>query len=1842
MLRRTSRRRSSLPEKTTEALPGTKEPDLHFMISCFPFKEDTEMDLNYSQGLRSCHRYKAKLKSKAQKRSKEFWMRNKNQFEGVNMPDLSYRSLVLDTKGRDSPTKIKKAKKLKSKMSRFKKLRTYIPKDRPEISPSDLLKTDKNILLVGKPGIGKTALSHEMLKLWAERDSSELDYMFYFDMRETSLVRDGMSLEELLFSTYSEPDEDKEEVLQDIKKYSDNVTVVFDGITDLSSAVVQRIVKKDLLPNAKVIITCRPDDESLFSGDFDRVEVKGFSEQTIKKYFSAMPGMEQKVSSNLELLTLCHVPMYALMVAVCFLSETPEDSPQPCSLTEIYINIVRFCLQTSSNKKTKNLNALIKEKRADLLTLAEAAFHATEEKTVSLTDLHCEGSCVLSFLKPLVIKVAPTETTTTYAFLHYTMQEFFAAMWLLMNPDKIREVFQQCLTEKRRHMKHMLPFMCRLLTKKSPSLMEHLIPAQGLKNTSNWFFKEMISTLPVQCKDDEADTEDTGLDVDILFLCQCLFESQCPDACTSFLETLDYQLDLSGESFDSYLCCAVAYVVAQSKEKKIQLDLEGVSVSEEGMRHLFGCLNNVQWCDPLPKQLWEIVLLSEGKLNDLSLLGLDGNQLHLPVQGKKQLFEIAAYVIQNNPMKINVCLHWDDRASTACPNLCGSLLEALLDVSSLSFRMTHQHPELEEQEPGHGTLERKKKQLLLDLCLQAALCKEESLRHVVYKLVSLFSADKHLHNFFVDLYQHVKTGERLGVIPKLGRLFESADGVWSINLSEINTSMLLEVLRLRPEKTRVELMGCPDEESEVRSFLQCLPHISQLSFSDWSKRGVEFCGRLFCAAAAEREKQTGENTLQLLSSLFTNETFPLIDKEEWDDYEEEKCEFLLDLCSHMKDYETKTGWRVLPSLQSVFQSAPDFWCIDLSERKTSMLLEVLRLRPEKTRVELMGCPDEESEVRSFLQCLPHISRLSFSDWSKRGVEFCGRLFCAAAAEREQQTGENTLQLLSSLFTNETFPLIEEEEWDDYEEEKCELLLDLYSHMKDYETKTGWRVLPSLQSVFQSAPDFWFIDLSKRKTSMLLEVLRLRPEKTEVELMGCPDEESEVRSFLQCLPHISRLSFFGWSKREVEFCGRLFCAAAAEREQQTGENTLQLLSSLCTYKTFPFFFDCYFLLDLCSHMKDYETKTGWRVLPSLQSVFQSAPDVWFIDLSKRKTSMLLEVLRLRPEKTEVELTGCPDEESEVRSFLQCLPHISRLSCSQPEFFQIVCRLVSVRSRDEDEQLVTLLRLLGFTLQLTGKLHNKTCKSVGRVLGLCGPHVDLILTPRKMSARGASLLFRHTKRLHSLRLSNSIALLLSKWVRRQRVPHLTVAKQLSLASQSDQPSEKVLSRVVSSLASLLRYWTVRQLDLTEAWIPAQCLISLLSHDGPLTIKLQEKTSQQLLDLLYQTQDEDLTLGFLRKVNGDLTPFCLNWELLQHLLQQSSQIITVNLRKNSFIQESITRLLPFLDRIVFVRTCPSFVLTSLREIYTTRASSVVPSFLRSFDHVINLTCREIDSEDCAALLFILKHSDGVKLNLLWTSIPTGDIQSILCTLDKVSQLSVDRNLLLKFVYCCADSDDQQRAAVSLLRTLQHRLDLSCSSCVELSEEGQSETLRLTVADCSAVSIILRCSSQDTELHLQDCEVEDNGLDLLFPVLDKVRLRANKVVLLQLVSLIPSIIEWDSMRRAGSLCKALGGELDLSHTVLDQKACRALAWMLDFSEGLTELDLSHCQLTDQLLLTIKEHLHKVHVLDLSHNKITDASTSTLLELISNNPSIETVRLFRNNIVNQAPFKKTKKFEIW
>ncbi|XP_055743820.1 uncharacterized protein LOC129826775 [Salvelinus fontinalis] len=651
---------------------------------------------------------------------------------------------------------------------------------------------------------------------------------------------------------------------------------------------------------------------------------------------------------------------------------------------------------------------------------------------------------------------------------------------------------------------------------------------------------------------------------------------------------------------------------------------------------------------------------------------------------------------------------------------------------------------------------------------------------------------------------------------------------------------------------------------------------------------------------------------------------------------------------------------------------------------------------------------------------------------------------------------------------------------------------------------------------------WSIDLSQRKASFLRDVLKVQPEKKPVELKGWSDDESEVRSFLQCLPYISQLRFVNNNNNAgvIQFVLNL-SVAAADHDAGTGWSWSKFLSLVWSYSSFPFNEDvhpsdqCVFLLDLYSCAMASGTKKGRSLIPLLRPVYQSAPAVWYVNLARRKASVFLEVLKLQPVKRPMQVKCWSDEESEVKSFLQCLPYVSQLSFNDNNLVDFLHKY-----REQAQHFAALFQAHGFTLSLGGELPRQTCTSVGRILALCTSGVKLGLTPSKISLRGASILFRHPLRLHNLILNEIMTVKLTRLLATGRVSAPMGIKELSLVFENSQLSEDVLSRVLSSVASLLRLWTVQCLDLTECTIHGHSLILLLGHQGPLKLKLCPDTLQQLAVVVHEAQDKDLTHSFLKKVGGDLTSCRLDWEVLLSLLQHSTHNITVNLRESRLSERNIKDLRPFLGRI------------------------------------------------------ILK--------------------------------SVERNLLLLFLHCYAASKFQP-GATALLGALQHRLDFSS---VGLSTKDQGKPLCLSSADCKVLARVLKQSRCATELILRDCEISDRALrKLLLKIPRRVNLSPSKAILVQLVQ---TCNKNNAVHHAGSLVRVLGGEMDLSETKLDQKACRSLALVLEHSKGLSELDLSRCQLTDHHLQPLLTHLHKIQVLDLSHNAISNCLSKKILKAVS------------------------------
>ncbi|XP_043101358.1 uncharacterized protein LOC122349396 isoform X2 [Puntigrus tetrazona] len=146
---------------------GLVTPDLHHWISCFSFQEEPQSQTANKADSDPCTTYQGLLRWKARQILDEKWNQSMNFLKNEQKrKPFMYVPLVMDT---DSST-VAKLKKIKGcKKSRSKKLKTYIPTAKKMLSPKDLLTNDeKSILLVGKPGVGKTTVALEILRLWTE------------------------------------------------------------------------------------------------------------------------------------------------------------------------------------------------------------------------------------------------------------------------------------------------------------------------------------------------------------------------------------------------------------------------------------------------------------------------------------------------------------------------------------------------------------------------------------------------------------------------------------------------------------------------------------------------------------------------------------------------------------------------------------------------------------------------------------------------------------------------------------------------------------------------------------------------------------------------------------------------------------------------------------------------------------------------------------------------------------------------------------------------------------------------------------------------------------------------------------------------------------------------------------------------------------------------------------------------------------------------------------------------------------------------------------------------------------------------------------------------------------------------------------------------------------------------------------------------------------------------------------------------------------------------------------------------------------------------------------------
>ena len=341
---------------------------------------------------------------------------------------------------------------------------------------ADLTKTNtsfteapKRILIEGAPGIGKTVLAKEIAYCWSTSEIlPEIKIVFLLYLRDPQLQKVLSTKQLVEYMSMGCIDDQQITVITKhlVNENGQQLCIVMDGFDEYPSTLQENsffldIIKGEILPEAIVVITSRPTATvSLHDQVNRRIDILGLPQEERVKYIS------QAFSNSLEKRTklerylkqqpvingLCFVPLHLAVLLYLFqqgsLPETLTEMNQFFILHTIYRHLKRYKLTPPG--PVGKLENLPKPVLDIVYNLSELAFKGLQGNKLVFTFDEIKQTCpcidetvgaingfgLLQAVEHYPHKEAAAGTTKSFNFLHFTMQEFLAALHVSTLPSE--------------------------------------------------------------------------------------------------------------------------------------------------------------------------------------------------------------------------------------------------------------------------------------------------------------------------------------------------------------------------------------------------------------------------------------------------------------------------------------------------------------------------------------------------------------------------------------------------------------------------------------------------------------------------------------------------------------------------------------------------------------------------------------------------------------------------------------------------------------------------------------------------------------------------------------------------------------------------------------------------------------------------------------------------------------------------------------------------------------------------------------------------------------------------------------------------------------------------------------------------------------------------------------------------------------------------------------------------------------------------------------------------------------------------------------------------------------
>ncbi|KAF7240021.1 NACHT, LRR and PYD domains-containing protein 3 [Varanus komodoensis] len=320
-------------------------------------------------------------------------------------------------------------------------------------------KSSRTVVLLGAPGVGKTTAVRKLMLDWAagKFGQREFQYAFYLSCRAVNCSSEPMSVADLVLGgcppgtllTEEDVFSDQESILFVVDGFEE--LECWDLRRDVPSSDLQRkqaaadlvmgLIRRKLLARCHLIVTMRPMAlkallPSLRSPQF--VEVLGLCPAERRKYFHHFFENEEEATrafelarSNETLFSMCFLPAVCWIICTIVRQKLPSgplnDIPETATITEIYMRLLLSFLGCHSRPSDlEGLCSLAKDGTLCKMT-------AFSKDMLISHGLGSSGSGPLSSGRKLLHQ--DEHNATLFKFIHVSFQEFFAALFYLLDTD---------------------------------------------------------------------------------------------------------------------------------------------------------------------------------------------------------------------------------------------------------------------------------------------------------------------------------------------------------------------------------------------------------------------------------------------------------------------------------------------------------------------------------------------------------------------------------------------------------------------------------------------------------------------------------------------------------------------------------------------------------------------------------------------------------------------------------------------------------------------------------------------------------------------------------------------------------------------------------------------------------------------------------------------------------------------------------------------------------------------------------------------------------------------------------------------------------------------------------------------------------------------------------------------------------------------------------------------------------------------------------------------------------------------------------------------------------------